>query len=208
MVFLLPDIQASRILLLAAALAILCSATNAQYTFSRGNAEEEPIWKCDKTKVLKITNKEARDQCLGFCDRVTKTVTDLEVEFFWSSGVVRVRARVLVVRVRARVLSSHPHALTHRNRTKNWEPAIKKSFVFKRQLLYGRCVAFQYFWESDCELLQHAARSTQHALCCSSHVAVCCISIQQSVAEHTSVLPMLLLQCLAAFCSAAAVAVS
>ena len=86
---LLPDIQASRILLLAAALAILCSATNAQYTFTSGKAEE-PIWKCDETKVVKISNKDAKDQCLGFCARVTKTVTDLEVEFFWSSAVVRV----------------------------------------------------------------------------------------------------------------------
>jgi hypothetical protein len=77
MVLLLPDIQASRILLLAAALAILCSATNAQYTFTSGKAEE-PIWKCDETKVVKISNKDAKDQCLGFCARVTKTVTDLE----------------------------------------------------------------------------------------------------------------------------------
>jgi len=70
--------QASRILLLAAALAILCSVTNAQYTFTPGNADNQPIWKCDKTKVDKIANEAARAQCQGFCTRVEKTVTDLE----------------------------------------------------------------------------------------------------------------------------------
>lgn len=169
--------QASRILLLAAALAILCSVTNAQFTFTPGNADKEPIWKCDKTKVVKISNKEAQDQCQGFCDRVTKTVNDLEVEFFWRSAVVRVRARVL---------SSHPYALSHRNRTKIWEKTIKKSFVFKRQLLCGRCVECQYFWESDCELLQPC--STQHALCCSSIMLQCGASAYCSVLQqHTAV---------------------
>jgi hypothetical protein len=75
----LPDIQASRILLLAAALAILCSVTTAQYTITDGNPDN--VWKCDKTKVAKIVNTEAQAQCQGFCDRVEKTVKDLEVEF-------------------------------------------------------------------------------------------------------------------------------
>jgi len=69
--------MASRILLLAAALAILCSVTNAQYTITDGNAGN--LWKCDKTKVANIANKEAQAQCLGFCNRVDKTVADLEV---------------------------------------------------------------------------------------------------------------------------------
>jgi len=92
-VLLLPYMQASRILLLAAALAILCSVTNAQYTITDGNAGN--LWKCDKTKVANIANKEAQAQCLGFCNRVDKTVADLEVEFFLSSAFVRVCARVV-----------------------------------------------------------------------------------------------------------------
>jgi len=68
--------MASRILLLAAALAILCSVTTAQYTITDGNPDN--VWKCDKTKVAKIANTDAQAQCQGFCDRVEKTVTDLE----------------------------------------------------------------------------------------------------------------------------------
>jgi hypothetical protein len=150
-----------------------------------GNAGN--VWKCDKTKVAKIANKEAMDQCQGFCDRVDKTVNDLEVEFFWRSAVLRVRARVL---------SSHPHALSHRYRTKVWEKTIKKSFVFKRQLLCGRCVECQYFWESDCGLLQRAARSTLSvaAACCSvvhQHTAVCCRCCCD-VLQHFAALQLLL----------------
>ena len=102
-----------------------------------------------------------------------------------------------------------PTRLSYRNRTKNWQPAIKKSFVFKRQLLCGRCVEFQYFGESD--LWVAAARSTQHAarstLCvaaamlqcvesayCSllQSIPVCCRCCCCNVLQHFAALQLLL----------------
>jgi hypothetical protein len=231
-VLLLPDIQASRILLLAAALAILCSVTTAQYTITDGNPDN--VWKCDKTKVAKIANTQAQAQCQGFCDRVEKTVTDLEVEFFLRSAFVRVCVCVLssfalmhlhreharrqlhssshnffyLSRSLLRSHATHPHALSHRNRTKSWEQTTKKSFVFKRQLLCGRCVELNVsiFGNVILRCCSTAAVLQQHTAvccrcCCNADTAAMSCSILHPLRYSVSIAALFFAAC----CSAVAV---